>query len=109
MNDTRPKWLRGSLAVLTAWWTFLISVIIMLALTLSAVDAILPGDGLPVWPGVILAILSLITAGFVVVKTIRIQDRLLGRWSRRTNYIIFVLLLVLTLLLMPMPFTYTIF
>jgi len=109
MNDSRPKWLRGSLAVLTAWWTFLISLIIMLALTLGVVDAVLPGDGLPVWPGAILAILSLVLAIFVVLKTIRIQDRLLGRCSKRTNYIVFAILLALTFLLMPMPFTYTIF
>jgi hypothetical protein len=109
MNDTRPKWLRGSIAVLAAWWTFLIFLILGLALTISLADAILPGDGLPIWPGAILSIVSLIVAVFVVVKTVRIQDRLLARCSRRLNVIVFIVLLALALLLMPMPFTYTIF
>jgi hypothetical protein len=109
MNDTRPKWLRGSIAVLAAWWTFLTSLILALALAIGVVDAVLPGDGLPVWPGAILAILSLFVAVFVVVKTIRIQDQRLARCSRRVNVIVFAVLLALTLLLMPMPFTYTIF
>ncbi len=107
MTDTRTKWLRGSLAVLTAWWTFLLSVSFMLALTIGAADAVFPGDGLPVWPGAIWAVLSLGLALFVVTNTIRIQHRLLGRFSTRTNYIVLAVLLVLTLVLMPMPFTYT--
>lgn len=109
MNDTRPKWLRGSIAVLAAWWTFLISLFMALALTIGVVGAILPGDGVPAWPGAILVVLSLIVAVFVVVKTIKIQDRLLARYSRRVNFIVFAFLLLFTLLFLPMPFTYMIF
>lgn len=107
MNDDRPKWLRGTMAVFAGWWSFLICLLICMAILIGLADLLTPGDGLPTWPGAILAVISCVLAILGAVKLVKIQDRFMGRRSRKTNYIVLALLILLTILLMPGPFVYT--
>lgn len=60
MKD-RPKWLRSMMGTLAAWWAFWICFAVLLVAGIGVADAILPGDGLALRPGSLLAILILTT------------------------------------------------
>jgi len=107
MNDDRPKWLRGTMALFAGWWFFLISLITGMSLTIGLADLLTPGDGLPTWPGAILAVISAVFAILATIKLVKVQDRFLNRFSRKTNYIVLALLIVLSIVLMPGPTVYT--
>jgi len=78
-----------------------------MAILIGLADLLTPGDGLPTWPGAILAVISCVLAMLGTVKLVKIQDRFMGRRSRKTNYIVLALLILLTIVLMPGPFVYT--
>ncbi len=107
MNDDRPKWLRGTIALFAGWWFFLISLITSMSITIGLADLLTPGEGLPTRPGAILAVISAIFSILATVKLVKIQDRFLNRFSRKANYIVLVLLIVLSIVLMPGPTVYT--
>lgn len=107
MNDDRPKWLRGTLAVLTGWISFWICLVLFLVVTISITDLIVPGDGLPMLPGIIMAVISLILSITVTIKLVKLQDRFMSRFTRRANYIVLAILLLASVLIIPAPFSYT--
>jgi hypothetical protein len=78
-----------------------------MALTIGLADLLTPGDGLPTFPGAILATISAALSILATIKLVKVQDRFMSRRSRKTNYIILALLVLLTIVLMPGPFVYT--
>ena len=107
MNDDRAKWLRGTMAVLAGWWFLWICLIVCITVMIGLADLVLPGDGLPTWPGAILAVISAVFAILATFKFVKYQDRFMSRFSRKTNYIVLAVLIVLSIVLMPGPFVYT--
>ena len=107
MNDDRPKWLRGTLAMLAGWWSFWFCLIIFLGVTFGVLDLVVPGHVLPVMASVVLAVVSLAVSIIATVKLVKLQDRFLSRYSLRTNYIILAVLFLVSLVAVPGPFLYT--
>ena len=107
MNDDRPKWLRGTLAVLAGWCSFWICLIVFLIITISMTDLVMPGDGLPVLPGAAMALISLMCSIVATIKIVKLQDRFMSRFSRRANYVVLAILLLASVLIIPAPFSYT--
>jgi hypothetical protein len=109
MNDTRSKWLRSALGTVAAWWSFWICLVVLLVITIGIADAVIPGDGLPLLPGSILACISLAVAILGAIRFVRYQDRYMGRRSVKANYIVLAIMILTSLVLMPAPFFFTIF
>ena len=104
----RPKWLKVTLASLSAWLTFLFSFFLYAFLILSVVDMVLKTDGLS---GVIGVAVLAALVGLSIVSALfaaKWQHGLLARRRLRTNYIVLATLIILTLLCLPALFTYTI-
>ena len=103
-SNERPMWLMASLGCLSAWLTFLH----ILFISLLPVNMLFSAEDLTGTQGIaaliVIAGLSIVTAGFVT----RWQHRVLARRSRGTNYIVLAILILLTLLFLPTLFVYPI-
>ncbi len=102
----RPKWLKVTLACLSAWLTFLFAFFLYAFVILSLVEKMFKTDGLSGMKGIavltVLVGLSIVSALFVG----KLQHRLLARRALRTNYIVLAILIIFSLLCMPASFTY---
>lgn len=104
-ESIRPVWLRSSLGFLLGAWAFLIMLVAGLAVMISLVDAVLPGDGVPVMPGTAVLLFCVAVSGWATVWCVKRQDAFLARFSLRTSYGVLVVLLLLTAGFFPAPFT----
>ncbi|MCO6400872.1 MAG: hypothetical protein J5I99_06580, partial [Verrucomicrobia bacterium] len=109
MNDTRSKWLRSALGTVAAWWSFWICFVVLLVITIGIADAIIPGDGLSLLPGSVLALISLAVAVLGAIRFVRYQDRYMGGKSLKANYLVLGIVILVSILFMPLPFFFTIF
>ena len=96
MNNDRPKWLRGTIAVFAGWLIFFVCFIICMTLTMGLAELLAPGYGLPTWACAILALISAVFAILATIKLVQVQDRFMNRFSRKTNYIVLAVLIVLS-------------
>jgi hypothetical protein len=109
MKPQRSTLLRVALAVLTAWWSFWVSLLVLLVLTLGLADAANQRRGIPIVLGGMLAIVSFILTIVTTIKVVKFQDRFFSNHSLLLNYIFFGILVVFTLIAIPVPFVYFIF
>jgi hypothetical protein len=104
----RPKWLKVTLACLSAWLTFFLSFFLYAFLILSLIDKVFKTDGLPGAQGVAVLVVIVGLSILSAVLAAKWQHRVLARRRLRTNYIVLVILIIISLIFVPTPFTYII-
>ena len=109
MTDIRPKWMRWGLGFIIGILAFLLSIFACIALTISIADAIIPGEGVSILPGIVLLIISLMIAIYATIRTIKYQDTYMANKSRTTNLIVMILLYLVFVVFLPVPFTHIVF
>lgn len=104
----RPSWLKILVGILSAWVTFILSMIALLAITLMTQkllnDIVIEGT-----PAIILLLFGAAISAYVAFRFTNWQKKLLNKRDLKTSYVVLTVLIIITILTLPIPMTYVIF
>ncbi len=105
MNFARPKWIKVLIGILSAWVSFTLSVIVLLAIILIF-QKLLSDLEIEGTIASIFLIAIFIISAFVSFRITKWQNKYLDKKSLKTNYNILVILILLAVLTIPAPIVY---
>lgn len=103
-TPTRPRWLKVTIGVLSAWASFILTLAILMVLIFiiqSIIDIEIEGT-----PALLLLILALFICGYTSYIATKWQNLYFSKKSRRINYIYLVFLILLVFLTLPVSLSY---
>lgn len=104
----RPKWLRFLLGLLSAWTSFVLTIVLIFVIVWIFQVKIFDSE-ISALPASILLVIAMVTSIYIAFRITRWQSNYMNNKSLKLNYITLIILLLLAFLFIPIPFTYMIY
>ncbi|MCD4772183.1 MAG: hypothetical protein K8R41_02220 [Bacteroidales bacterium] len=104
----RPRWLKILIGILSAWVAFILSMIVLLAITLM-IQNFLNDIVIEDTSAIILLLLGTSISAYVVFRFTKWQTKFLDKRDAKTFYVVLTILIIITIMTLPIPMTYIIF
>lgn len=104
----RPRWLKILIGILSSWVTFILSMIVLLAITWMT-QRLLNNIVIEGIPAIILLLLGAAISAYLAFRFTKWQKKLLDKRDLKTSYVVLTVLIIITILTLPALMTYVVF